>query len=313
MIHIAVSILNFNSSENTIACVDSLLAAKKSTTIDCNLSIFVADNQSCQAQQQLLQSLSDCPGLIVRQHERNLGFAAGHNRNIEAIYKQVLPDFIWVLNNDCVVGEGALSALLKCAKQHTDVAIWGASILDEDGETIQCAGGCFYNPWSSTYRQYGNQQPSSHLAILNNESFDYLSGASLFFPAQLLQTGFSILDSAKSAPRSSAWFNEDFFLYFEELDLAKRLKPEYKMAWCKAAIIRHTGGASTGTGSGQRSQMAEYHSSLSALKFTRLYYPRRLWVMAPLRYLLKCFQLTMKGEFHLIKQVTRAYHDFWFA
>ena len=106
-------------------------------------------------------------------------------------------------------------------------------------------------------------------------------------------------------------FDETFFLYFEELDLAKRLKPEYRMAWCKEAVIRHIGGVSSGTESNNRSEMAEYHSTLSALKFTRLYYPQRLWVMAPLRYMLKCLQLILKGKPGLIKPLTHAYRDFW--
>ena len=107
------------------------------------------------------------------------------------------------------------------------------------------------------------------------------------------------------------WLNEDFFLYFEELDLAKRLQPGLEMGWCKNALIKHAGGASTGTSNNQRTVMSEYHATLSALKFTRLHYPGHLWLMAPVRFLSKCLQLLLKGEFRLLVPLTQAYRDFW--
>jgi GT2 family glycosyltransferase len=107
------------------------------------------------------------------------------------------------------------------------------------------------------------------------------------------------------------FLNEGFFLYFEELDLAQRLKPGLTLGWCRDALITHTGGESAGTGGSQRSAQAEYHSTLSALKFTRLYFPGRLWVMAPARYAAKCLQLLLTGKFRLMGPVNAAYRDFW--
>lgn len=92
--------------------------------------------------------------------------------------------------------------------------------------------------------------------------------------------------------------------------MAKRLNPGFVMAWSKGALVKHVGGTSTGGGANQRRNMAEYHSTLSALKFTQLHYPRRLWFMAPARYLFKCLQLVLKGEFRLLGSLTRGYRDF---
>ena len=312
MIRVAVSVLNYNSTQTTIACVQSLLSACEANSGAYFLDIFVADNGSVANEQtQLQQSLAELPQVNLQLNSENRGFAAGHNNNLEAIFVRSNPDYIWILNNDCVVYEATLSSLIKCAQQHSDVGIWGATLLEPDGETIQCAGGCFYNSWISSYRQYGQGISLSQLDQLESVGFDYIAGASLFFPVKTLLNGLRAAAPAQRNTGKQQWLNESFFLYFEELDLARRLKPGFKMAWCKPALIKHTGGTSTGTAENQRTNLAEYHSTLSALKYTRLHHPQRLWFMAPARLLSKCLQLIFKGEFRLLGSLTRAYHDFF--
>lgn len=314
MIHVAVSILNYNSSESTKACVQSLLTASRETNRSYNLDIFVADNNSAMDDQRRLQlSMAGFPGVHLQVNSSNRGFAAGHNNNLESIFLHSRPEYIWILNNDCLVFKDTLASLIECAGQKPNVGIWGSTLLEQDGETIQCAGGCFYNSWISSYRQYGQGQSLANIGRLGPVDFDYIAGASLFMPVTTLQNGLRsvpLLPGQESAYHQQ-WLNESFFLYFEEMDLAKRLKPGVKMAWCKQALIKHTGGASTGTTKGQRKPRAEYQATLSALKFTRLHYPQRLWVVAALRYLFKCLQLLVKGQPRLLGTLTHAYRDFW--
>jgi GT2 family glycosyltransferase len=314
VIHVAVSILNYNSSESTIACVQSLLAASRETGDSYDLDIFVADNDSAiDDQRQLQLSLAELAEVHLQVNSTNRGFAAGHNNNLESIFLHSRPEYIWILNNDCLVFKDTLVSLIECAGQNPNVGIWGATLLEQDGETIQCAGGCFYNSWISSYRQYGRGTSLVQIDQLGVVDFDYIAGASLFFPVTRLQDGFHPLPelSTNANTLNQRWLNESFFLYFEELDLAKRLKPGVAMAWCRGALIRHAGGASTGAGGDQRTSSAEYHATLSALKFTQMYYPNRLWVMAPIRYLSKCVQLLINGKLQLLAPITRAYGKFW--
>jgi len=314
MIQVAVSILNYNSSKSTIACIESLLNAGQEAKESYLLNISVTDNDSlADEQSELAQSIAKLPGVHLQVNTENRGFSAGHNDNLRTIFDQSSPDYVWLLNNDCLVHQDTLNSLIKCAQQKPAVGIWGATLLEPDGKTIQCAGGCFYNSWISSYRQFGQGTSLAHIDHLKPESFDYIAGASLFFPLTGLQDGLHPVtgSSVDESRARQQWLNESFFLYFEELDLAKRLKPGFGMAWCKAALIRHVGGASIGTSDNQRSAKAEYHSSLSALRFTRMYYPKRLWLVAPVRYVSKCLQLSSRGEFQLIMSLTRAYRDFW--
>jgi GT2 family glycosyltransferase len=315
MIRVAVSILNHSSAQSTTACVQSLLGSNPTKSLECQLQVFVADNASGEDEQrQLQQSLEGMPNVQLRCNSENMGFAAGHNRNLEVILAGMSPpDYIWLLNNDCLVDEDTLPSLINCAIQHPDVGIWGATLLEPDGQTIQCTGGCFYNSWISSYREYGRGKSLAQIDQIEPVGFDYIAGASLFFPVATLQDGLHSVHLMRTGESAVApqWLNESFFLYFEELDLAQRLKPGLRMAWCKAALIKHVGGVSTGAHGKKRTQLAEYHSTLSALKFTRLYYPRRLWFMAIARYSSKGLLLLVKMDFRLIGMMTKAYWDFW--
>jgi GT2 family glycosyltransferase len=308
MSRVAISILNYNRAKSTVACVQSLLNAHQAVGGEYQLEIFMGDEP-----QQLTQELAIIPNVHLTKNIENFGFSAGHNRNLREIFSRCDPDFVWLLNNDCLVEDRTLPALLKCARDNPHVAIWGATLLETDGETIQCAGGCQYNSWISSYQQHGEGKPRALLDELPSKAFDYIAGASMFFPVATLQNGFEpptrLTDEAP--PDEKTWLNEIFFLYFEELDLAKRLKPEFELGWCRDALIRHAGGLSTRIRKRQRTPKTEYHSTLSALKFTRLYYPRRLWFMVPSRLFLKGTLFVFNGSAHLLKPLMLAYRDFW--
>ena len=314
MTRVAVSILNYNSAHSTVDCVQSLLDADQEGGRPYSLEIYVVDNASGEHDRHhLRQSLAELPNVNVHMNSENLGFAAGHNLNLNAIFQQSSPDYVWLLNSDCLVNEGAVSSLIKSAMQQPEVGIWGATLLESDGETIQCAGGCFYNAWISSFRQYGKGKSLKQIDRLGLVDFDYIAGASMFFRSATLNEGLSPVAplSIGKSPVTRQWLNESFFLYFEELDLAQRLKPGLGIAWCKEALVKHAGGASTGVNNNKRTKLAEYHSTLSALKFTGLYYPRRLWFMMPARYFSKCLLLALCGKGRLIGVMTRAYRDFW--
>jgi hypothetical protein len=243
-------------------------------------------------------------------HQRNLGFAAGHNRNIERLLSTAAPDYVWLLNNDCLVDADTIPALLECAGARPEVGIWGATLLEADGRTIQCAGGCSYRTWLSSYRQHAHGTDLAMLGSLKTRQFDYIAGASLFMPVATLLQG---LEPPRNRLRGTdgAWLNEEFFLYFEELDLARRLRPGFEMAWCRKALVHHAGGSGTGSGQGLRSADAEYHSTLSALKFTRLYHPWMLWLTAPARLTVKGAIHLASGRLDLFRALLRAYGGFW--
>lgn len=311
MSSIAVSILNYQAAQETIECVKSLLKAGEVVNPKCLLDIRVADNSSNVADQQVLQAgLKNLPNVAVHFNPENVGFAAGHNRNIAGIFERSQPDYLWILNNDCQVKDTSLSELIDCATKQPEVGIWGATLLEADGETVQCAGGCFYNHWLSSYKQYGRGINLGQLEKLPMANFDYIAGASMFMPSATLLNGLGPAMGPVDKPQAQ-WLNETFFLYFEELDLAARLKPGIDISWCRAAYICHKGESGSSSKSGSRSPQGEFHSSLSALKFTHLYHPGKIWLMAPARLAIKSLFNLLTWRFDLIRALFSAYQHFW--
>ena len=311
MISIGISIINFQAAAETARCVDSLTSTANLDASDFSLLIRVADNHSDPADFELLQAaLSKNARVSLARNQRNLGFSAGHNRNIEWLISRENPDFIWLLNNDCAVEAHVPAALLQCAADRPEVGIWGATLLEGSGGPIQCAGGCRYWPWLSAFRQNGRGTPLGQLGDMPEARLDYVAGASLFMPVNTLVSGLAPA-RGRSGQQTGQWLNEEFFLYFEELDLSRRLLPGVQLGWCRQARIVHSGGAGTGSASSARSAKGEYHSTLSALKYTRLYHPAKLWVMAPARLLIKTLFSLVTLRFDLIGALMAAYGDFF--
>ena len=311
MISIGISIINFQAAAETARCVDSLTSTANLDASDFRLLIRVADNHSDPADFELLQAaLSKNARVSLVRNQRNLGFSAGHNRNIEWLISRENPDFIWLLNNDCEVDAHAPAALLQCAADRPEVGIWGATLLEGPRGPIQCAGGCRYWPWLSAFRQNGRGTPLGQLGDMPEARLDYVAGASLFMPVNTLVSGLAPA-RGRSGQQAGQWLNEEFFLYFEELDLSRRLSPGIQLGWCRQARIVHSGGAGTGSDSSGRSAKGEYHSTLSALKYTRLYHPGKLWVMAPARLLIKTLLSLVTLRFDLIRALMAAYGDFF--
>ncbi len=225
MLTIAVSILNYQASSATIACVQSLLAAETNDENEYRLQIYVADNASnADDQQRLREGLAGMRHVHRYSHDANLGFAAGHNQNLAKILGNSTPDFIWLLNNDCLVDPQSIRELLTCASNHPEVGIWGGTLLESDGETIQCAGGCFYSSWVSSYRQHGRGIMLARQNQLDSADYDYIAGASMFMPASTLVSGLGPPEPPYNTQKHP-WLNEEFFLFFEVFFLTTRLPP----------------------------------------------------------------------------------------
>jgi GT2 family glycosyltransferase len=308
---VTVSILNYRAAALTVACQESLEKAGRFAAADCEERVWVLDNGSGEDDRlHLEQAVAGREWLRLLANVENTGFAAGHNRNLREIFAACEPDFVWLLNNDCLVEEACISALLECSKQHPSVAIWGATLLDRDGSTVQCAGGCYFSDWLTTYSQFGRGKHSKTLEEVRPQPFDYIAGASMWMPAGTL-TGELLpapLHPGRPAPPAQTWLNESFFLYFEELDLARRLRYGQRLGWCRDAVIVHR--MRSLSGGRNRRRLAEYHADLSALKFTWLHQRSKLEFVFAARLVLKLAKHLVTLRWYLLPCPLRAGRDF---
>ncbi|APW45098.1 glycosyltransferase family 2 protein [Rhodoferax antarcticus] len=110
MIKVLVSILNWNGSDSTIQCVNTLLADHVPAGIQ--VAIRVIDNGSNSVETNVLKNLEH-PLVDVLFNPVNTGFTGGQNANIQYALDHDF-DYVWLLNNDTVVPAGTIACLVAC-------------------------------------------------------------------------------------------------------------------------------------------------------------------------------------------------------
>jgi len=321
MIKTAIIVLNWQGWQDTLICLNSL----ENLTISPS-SIIVCDNDSqddsfaqilhwaqkhydfndiavLEKPLNLAEKTSIYPFVLI-QTGKNLGFAGGNNVGIRYALNCKDFNYIWILNNDTEVDENALSALIDCSKNTPKIGLVGSTLIDFfDRETVQCAGGCRYFPIWTIFKPVLAGQSIKNLKNQENSKIklDYISGAALFFNTEVLET--------------VGLLNEEYFLFYEELDYAQRLKKHgYEIAWCPNSLIYHKNSASVGSvreGNRRKLQRANYYENLSTLKYTANFYPHLLPVVLIFRFVLKALALISRRDFFLLPPLFTAYYDFF--
>lgn len=260
-----VILLNWNRAQDTINCLKSLASLQGVLP-----KVIVCDNASLDDSWGRLEAyLASGTQLDIQlvQTGSNLGFAAGNNVGLRIALSDPAMDFVWLLNNDTVVDSGALLALERYMKQHPEVGLCGSTLLyaDDPGH-IQAVGGR-YNPWlSASEHMLGHQVYSEGLCrSVNPDDMDYVVGASMFARRSFLE--------------QVGMMSEEYFLYFEEIDWAtrmRRLLPKMRLGYSPDSLVYHKEGASTQTNDRVKKTyqfFSDYFFITSRLKFSRKYYP----------------------------------------
>ena len=144
MTRLRIVIVNYRTAGLTVDCVASLepqvAAARRDALAE--VQVDLVEGGSGDGSAEALREAIERHGwggwvnLIVSQENR--GFAGGNNVAIEpALAEADPPDFVWLLNPDTVVREGALRELLRFMLEHPEVGIAGSRLEDPDPPTPQ--------------------------------------------------------------------------------------------------------------------------------------------------------------------------------
>lgn len=288
---IAIVLLNYNSWADTIECLESVLKLDYK-----NFKIYLIDNSNDDsswdniilwAKGDLLVKESKYPELvfplvkkpinynsfeeedaievdefelILIKAKKNNGFASGNNIALKDIVKRGIFEYVWVLNNDTVVPKNSLQVLVSyVTNNESKVGIAGSVLAYYSTPKILQGIGGKYNKWFGTSKPIKNGDNISSLN--NNYKIDYPIGAAMFVSNQFI--------------KDVGLMNEEYFLYYEELDWVVRGKKlGFNIGYCKDSLVYHKVGASIGTGKALvRSEFSDYYTLKNRLKFVKKYYP----------------------------------------
>jgi GT2 family glycosyltransferase len=176
--------------------------------------------------------------------QENKGMGGGNNAGMRAVdgrYFFLLNSDAWVVN-DPLIGD-ALDRLVEFADQHPEAAVVGPKLLNTDG-TLQRSARGEPTLWrlATEYLFIRKLAPrSKRLNPLYRGDFDHDRVAEvdwLFGPALLVR---------REAADAVGLFDEDFFMFSEEVDWMTRFRRAgWTVVFFPGAEVVHVGGASHG-------------------------------------------------------------------
>jgi GT2 family glycosyltransferase len=195
----------------------------------------------------------------------NLGYAGGNNVGIRFALNQADMRYVWLLNNDTEVAPDALLHMVQRCQTDPNIGICGSRLVYfHDRAHLQGLGGN-YNRWLGTTRHYAAHVPSD--AVFDDDivsaEIDYVIGASMLLTRQVLER--------------IGLLCEDYFLYFEELDMAMRASPLFKISVATNSIVYHKEGGSSKDR--YPSLLADNFAIRSRLLFSNKFYPFSYWIV----------------------------------
>ena len=276
---VAILTVSYNSS----AQLESFLAGAYVSVSD-PAHVFVIDNASADLSN--TQQICSDFGVTLLPLKSNLGYGGAINRGADLLPPQV--KYLVVSNPDVEINPEAVVELRSALTETSHIGTIGPKILNADGSSYPSAReipsissgighALFANIWPSNpwTKKYHSQAYLSEKAIETG----WVSGACLGIRRDLFDT--------------VNGFDENYFMYFEDVDLGYRLKKlGYKNVFLPTAQVTHIGGESTKTVKGQ---MLRIHHE-SALRFIRIRYSGFWW--APLRLIVK-LGLSLRLKFQL--------------
>lgn len=170
--------------------------------------------------------------LTLIQTGANLGFAGGCNVGMRHALQQDA-DYVWILNNDTVATPDSLLHLVAALQSDPEIGIVGSTLLSvhRPSQVLALGGGRLRRVTGAT-RHIGEGESWPPQQPTRLEPMDYIVGASMLVSRRVLET-VGLMD-------------EDYFLYYEELDWAFRLPPPMRLGYAPSSVIYHHEGGTTG-------------------------------------------------------------------
>lgn len=220
---LTISIVTYNSAPLIASCLQSLQHQTFSA-----FDIIVVDNHSTDETIQEVHRVA--PQARVIALENNVGFGAAHNIAIHASDSE----YILVLNPDCTLKETALRRLMNAAEVQEEAAAISPCILRSPNDSVIDSTGLVKTFYGAAYdRGAGKPLPGS---LKQSGSIWGVSGACALYRRSALEEVQHTTDSHRPQ-----YFDEDFFMYKEDVDLAARLQRAGWSAWYQHdAIAYHT-------------------------------------------------------------------------
>lgn len=267
---VSIIIVNYNTKDLLKDCLISIFKNTK----DIIFEVIVSDNGSTDGSIKMIKE--DFPQVILIENNKNLGFGAANNKGLSIAKGK----YIFFLNSDTLLLNNATKIFYdywETSENENTIGALGANLLDKNMNIIHSYGNFagYKIALTQLLKMFFSNILLSILYILHivptkkDHSIkktkyigevDYITGADLFVKNDL-----------------NSFFDDYFFLYFEEADLQKNLQKQNKRRLIiDGPLIQHfTGGSIEETFNIKRkSSFSRIQFELSRVKFLKKHYTK---------------------------------------
>jgi len=245
---ISVVVVNYNGKKFLDGCLSSL---DRQTCRD--FEVILVDNGSSDGSAAYVRERY--PSLILVETTKNLGFAGGTNAGIRV----ARGEFIFTLNNDTIADPHLLEEIVRPMISDSHVGVCGAKMVFFDGR-INSTAICISRSGAAWDR--GGGEPDHGQYDVIEEVFGSCAGAALYRRSMLDEIGL---------------FDEDFFLFMEDVDLAFRARLSgWKCMYVPTARVVHFHGGTAGF----RSDLSIYYGNRNLLWYVVKNFPSRTLLLS---------------------------------
>ncbi len=220
---VSIIIISWNSRDYLPRCLSAL-----STQTYRDFEIILIDNGSTDGS--TLGLLENYPNidLHLERLETNQGFAAANNLGA----RLARGPWLALLNSDAFPQPDWLAQLIQAAENNPEFSFFASRQLQAKNPELLDGAGDAYHISGLAWRQYLGY-PADQFGLASREVFSACAAAALYSRAAFLQVG---------------GFDEDFFSYYEDVDLSFRLRLQgFRCLYVPNAVVQHVGSASVGT------------------------------------------------------------------
>lgn len=210
--NVSIIIVNYNTKKLLSDCLTSIFAHTNGISYE----ILVVDNASVDGSQEMI--INDFPDVFLIASDLNLGFGKANNLGA----KKAKGEFLFLLNSDTVLQNNAVKIFYDFFKNSAIDKIGGIGCLLENKEGLKIHSSGDFPTIKKILSKYLfsyldklfllERKNNEKLTFVKNQSYfevNYITGADLFI--------------SKDVFLQVNGFDKDFFLYYEETDMQKRM------------------------------------------------------------------------------------------
>ncbi|MDD3498637.1 MAG: glycosyltransferase family 2 protein [Candidatus Moranbacteria bacterium] len=233
MKEISFIIVNYKSRNFLEKCADSI--GKKAKNFDFEIIIVNNDEKNLEIESENIKNIK------ILEINKNMGFGASCNRGADKAEGEIS----CFLNPDAQILSGNLGEILESFKNNKEAGIIGPKVIEKNGDTQKWSAGKEMDLVEVLRSNLGFPRSRKIWESDEETEADWATGAAMFIKKDL----FTELGG----------FDENFFLYFEDIDLCKRARERgKKVIYFPYFKVRHIGGASSAN---RNNQKKEYYES----------------------------------------------------